>query len=273
MKVLVLSDTHFGHPKWGSFADDILQRARDIASNEDIDVVLHGGDVVEPGSLYGLEHGLENVSSIRARMHLWVAGNNDLEMLKPSRDLFLTYPDKLAVLGRRHGIHLLDQSPYTVDDVTFVGNFGGYGFGLWKPSEIPDLAYENTAADIEAKVDPGFKAFLGCGVRQMFETCQMRLRAHLSQLKGRGARVVVHTHTVPTSEMVVYGHSAKFDWKNAFMGWDDESSMHRISQTPGLVYQFCGHTHRYKYIERDFASNKAPLINVSGDGQPRLYTI
>lgn len=268
MKLLVLSDTHLHKPGWGTFGHDVFQRALELAQAQGpIDVVLHSGDLVEPSvKQASLRDGLELLATIPAKLHLWVAGNNDIEFLDWKRGV-ANYARDLQEEAKPFGVHLLDAGPVTYQDVTFVGNFGFYDMSLWQPPKVSSPNYPNTLAEVAENGNKWHRENMGgIVIPELFELCQSTLHRHLAQVPA-GNRVVVATHTVPHPDMVLYGSSPAYDFQNAWMGWDDRHRARSISKTPNLIFQFCGHTHRSKRIDRP----EGPLINSSGRDQPYLH--
>jgi len=270
MRLLVLSDTHLGRPGWNGFGDNVLAQAKKMACASTPNVVLFCGDLIEPdrGSGISLSDGLRWLGNLPADRRLWIAGNNDIQCIFGSIPI-LEYPHALQELAIRYGIHLLDFEPCVVDGVAFVGNFGFFDLSLWRKSAIPESKFPSDFDALFQKADNWHRKELGIGINDLFLFCQNRLRNHLIQV-GKEQSIVVTTHTVPTSDMVLYGHSSQFDLQNASMGWDDTKSSHPIYETPGLVLQLCGHTHRSKRINR---LGIAPLINVSGNDQPFIFDL
>ena len=271
-KILVVSDTHVNHPSpaWGQKGNNILRAAKELATTTSFDIALHLGDIVEPDNDNRIEDGLAMFAAIPAQRHLWVAGNNDIEFLH-GHDI-AHYQEHLARIAQPFGVHLLDKAPITIDGIGFAGNYGSYDLSLWElvAARATDSSYPETRCALEAQIAKWYRENLGgIGVQELFDTCQTRLHYHIQSLKNR-SKIVVATHTVPDPSFVVYGKSESWDMKNAWMGWDDHRSPRPIANTPNLVLQLCGHTHRYKKIERP---NSAPLINVSGDGQPHIFEI
>lgn len=273
MKLLLVSDTHVGHRGWNGFDPWLLTKARAAAEAERIDVMVFGGDLVEPDAPGAkLEDGLALLQQIPVATKLWVAGNNDIEFLFGQQDLKDTYMTKLGALARQFGVHLLDEAPVTVGDTTFVGNFGGYDISLWKPPLVPEAPFPSTYEEMLADAQKWFTRATGSDVLDFFNSCQHRLKTHIAEA-AKAPKLVVASHTVPTPEFVLYGHSAKFDYQNAWMGWDDSLTAKPIHTAENLVLQLCGHTHRSEYKERAHLPNKAPLINMSGKVQPRILEI
>jgi hypothetical protein len=267
MKVLVISDTHLGHPGWHGFGDQVMSKAKVMAQEEKPTIALCVGDLVEPRGPISLEQGLELFRSIPATLHLWVAGNNDIEWVRQQRLSVRDYAKILDDLARHFGIILLDNEPVIFDQMAFVGNFGYYDLSLWKPSGFQFKVYPQTLEDLSGQAESMHLREIGISMSDLFRQCQITLRRHLDRVAGKN--IVIATHMVPTPEMVIYGSSAAYDFQNAWMGWNDELSERPLHATPGLVLQLCGHTHRSQRIDR----YSAPLINASGNEQPLIFDL
>jgi len=48
MRILCVSDLHFGKSSWGDFGYKVLHKAREIAEAGEVDVLYFGGDMAEP---------------------------------------------------------------------------------------------------------------------------------------------------------------------------------------------------------------------------------
>jgi Icc-related predicted phosphoesterase len=259
MKLLALSDTHLGHPGWQGFGNRIWEKATAITQNEPVDVLLFCGDLCEPGQV-PLKDALDLMSKVRATVKLWVAGNNDIEWFMRKNQNLEDYPDWLGALASQYGIELLDQKPVLLGDYAFVGSFGAYDFSLWRTPKIPCERFPNTLKDLVLDAAKWHRKMgLSHGPLETFQLCQNRLWKHLKSIDPK-YKIVVATHTVPSPDMVLYGHSPAYDHKNAWMGWDDKG---KILKHPNVIAHLCGHTHRSCLI------NQTPLVmNVSGDYQP-----
>lgn len=268
MKILFASDLHLGKSSWGTYGPDILHKCID---GPEVDVFLFGGDLVEPHvNGVGLADGLTLIQRIPATVKLWVAGNNDIEHLHGKTNHILRdYAPMLQELGQKYGVHLLDNRPVVVEDTAFVGNYGSCDLSLWRTPVVRDDRFPQTIEDLRAQADRSYLKHLGCSVQEMFESCQKTLKSDIEATQGRQKKLVVATHTSPTPDFVFYGHSPGYDHKNAFMGWDDSRTQNPIYIARNLVLQVCGHTHRKETMERP----RAPLLNISGDGQPRIVEI
>ncbi len=268
MNVLVISDTHHGHPGWNGFGEKIIAKAVTMTQTKKITVALHIGDLIEPANKkMTLKHGLDLFKNIPAEFHLWVAGNNDIEMITPENNI-LDYAQQLKIIGNEHDVWFLDFAPRIIDDIAFVGNFGYCDFSLWRPHKVHSPQFPSTLQKIKVESDHFHLNRFGHTQQEIFEHCQKTLRSHL--LHCLGHKIVLATHTVPDSRLLLYGESPQFDFQNAWMGWDDSQSQNQIEKTPGLTFQFCGHTHRSQTINR---TGTCPLINISGDKQPFVFTI
>lgn len=267
MKLLVISDTHLGHQGWGSFGLDVFDRAMEMARSNTVDVVLHCGDLVEPSNKeMTLMFGMHKLTSIPAKRHLWVAGNNDIEMVRGRCHMQKYYKFLNDHIANPYGVWLLDHESCIIDGVGFAGNFGSYDTSLWRTPAVHTDKFPMDRVSMERNVREGFQKETFTDMDSFFQSCQMRLRMQLNHLTSAKVRkVVAVTHTVPTGDMLLYGKTPAYDFQNAWMGWDDSKSPQPIAQTPNLAYHFCGHVHRpYQF---------GNVINVSGPNQPLLFDI
>jgi len=269
MRLLVLSDTHVGHPGWDGFGERVFSKARKRALEKTPDVVLFCGDLVEEGkgSNKRLSDGLKLLQNIPARKRLWVAGNNDLEPLY-GKAPFEEYMGVLQEQAIRYDVHLLDYEPFVTEGFAFVGNFAGWDLSLWEEPVDKDPRWPSTYKSLYEGMDRWHQEKVGLGIREMFNLFQRRLRKHLKQMSGH--KIILTTHTVPTKNMILYGHSPDFDFRNSAMGWEDLSTGRPLHENSDVVLQFCGHTHRSKHINRPGWSS---LINVSGKDQPFIFDL
>lgn len=267
MKLMVISDTHLGHPGWGSFGLDVFDRAMEMARSNTVDVVLHCGDLVEPSNAsMTLMFGLHKLTQIPAKRHLWVAGNNDIEMVRSHCHLKSYHKFLNDHVANAYGVWLLDYDTCIIDGVGFAGGFAAYDTSLWRPPTTHTDKFPMDRVSMERDVRAGVRTATGTDVDDFFQHCQGRLHSHIDFLTSAKVRkVVVATHTVPTGDMLMYGKAPSYDFQNAWMGWDDAKSAKPIAQTPNLAYHFCGHVHR--------SYNFGNVINVSGPNQPLLFDI
>ncbi|MFA6234157.1 MAG: metallophosphoesterase, partial [Bacteroidota bacterium] len=265
MRILAFSDLHLGHPGWDGFGDKVLELAVGMARDHRPDIVLFGGDLCEPGGTVHLEDALYRLSKVTPGHILWVIGNNDLEHLTNRGLSLLEYPQILQTIASPFGIRVLDHTNFYFNEYAFVGGFGGWDYSLWRPPVKHDPKYPDTFEEFKLRMDQEFKVSgFPVSNEALFSLCQKDLRTHLSQVPGN-FKMILTTHTVPTPEFLLYGHSPDFDFQNAFMGWDSSESPLHLDQN--LVAQFCGHIHRSTGIKRPGFPD---LINLSGKNQPRL---
>lgn len=259
MKFLTLSDTHVRQARPEDRGWSLLLHARARAEEESPDIILFGGDLVEPGSGV-LDDALRFLGEMFGVPVLWVIGNNDLEALDTrALSKYAEVAQERAQLASPR-IHVLDMGPQVVNGVAFVGNYVGYDGSLYHDQASPRLSHLLSLSD---------QIFREAGIdttpSQMFRACRAKLDADLSILPPEMPKVVF-THTVPDSRFLLYRHSPKFDDYNVGMGWADQE----LGATPGLRYQMCGHTHRAQEVVRP---GLPPILNISGAGQPRVFTV
>lgn len=256
MRFLTFSDTH------AKSRDDAGWRTitsiPEIAEQEKADLILFGGDLVEPGSGL-LDNSLHAISDYMVPV-LWVIGNNDLEALETTEiSRYAEIAQQRAQKAGAHNIHVLDRRPFWKNGVVFLGSYAGYDGSLYWPPESP-RRYElmRQLAGIHRN------AGLDLSPMEMFEMCLGKLEEDLEELEWETPKVVC-THTVPDSRFLLYGHNDKFDDYNVTMGWTDCT----VVGTPGLRYQFCGHTHRRQVVNRE---GMCPIINL-GSNHVAVYEV
>ena len=180
------------------------------------------------------------------------------------------YYKPLAEEAETYGVWLLDRESCIIEGVGFAGNFGSYDTSLWQTPTKHTDKFPMDRVSMERNVREGFQKETATDMDSFFHACQMRLKMQLDFLVSvKTQKIVVATHTVPTGAMLRYDETPAYDFQNAWMGWDDEKTSQPISQTPNLVYQFCGHVHRSYQFDRPGSQ----LINVSGPNQPLLFEI
>ncbi len=64
---------------------------------------------------------------------LLVPGNHDLWVEHPPFDTWKRYLEVLPALAAEHGFHYLDQAPFMLDEVAFIGCAGWYDYGFRQP--------------------------------------------------------------------------------------------------------------------------------------------
>lgn len=258
LKILVISDTHLGKTRWNGLGDRVFQRAFTLASESEFDVILHCGDIVEPKTEVSLEKGLEIFSQIPGKHHLWVAGNNDIEWTFGKSEIW-QYTEVFSELIESFGIHLLDEYPKIIGEYAFAGNYCFPDLSLWKPSIFKEEKYAQSFEELYTKTNEFHIKRLRTTVNEMFTWSQNHFHSGLRML-GKELKKVIISHTVPSTELIIYGESARYDHVNAFMGWDDSKSKKPLHTYDNVILQLCGHTHRHKVVKRE---GYCDLINVS----------
>lgn len=256
MKFLTISDTHVRDSSTSDRGWSLLWEAKRLVEQVRPEVVLFGGDLVEPNTDM-LHAAIKRLASFNVPV-LWVVGNNDLEAFETRR--LSEYEVVAQQWVRDTNIHILDAAPFIYKGVAFVGNYVGYDGSLYHDPLSP------RAGELRQQLE-------GIHVREgldtlpldLFEKCFARLKRDLRLLPPEMPKVVC-THTVPDRRFLRYGQSQKYDDYNYTMGWDDTF----IGTVPGLRHQLCGHTHRSQEIPRD---GLPPIINISGGEQPRMFSV
>lgn len=252
MRILLLSDLHFGKKAWGSFAQDQVEWAKKKGS---CDVLIFCGDLAE--SPEDLHNGLDALRGIDAKHRLFVAGNNDVERLEKMGGKVSNYANDFQdLIGE--DFHLLDRSPKKIDGVNFVGNMLSFNGSLWRSNM--NNPSTNVVEQVKNTWEKAEKYWGGNPYNDIsFPAFNQNLVKRLhSDVGTDGSSSIVITHFVPHPDFVVYGHSEKFDYLNFFMG------RNMTDHYPNVRMGFCGHTHRRKsvYIGKTWVENvSGPILN------------
>lgn len=273
LRVLTLSDLHFGLKSWGTFGEEKVAKALKEAEAACPDVLLFGGDLAnraeEPDPLRNLRYGLEKISSIPAKHRIFVCGNNDLECL--SRPVSEYIRELNSIVGP-YGFGLLDKGSYRIGNVVFLGGIGWYNGTLWKPSEgyqTPGLSTREQVqkAAEEYWYEDEFKGRTNRTPDGFFRWVQDLMEANMSIVRKED-RVVLCTHFAPSPDFVLYGDSPKYDYLNWFQG-SDQTRPGTLYHDPRVVMGFCGHTHR----SDSHRVGATTVHNISGPDQPRWFSV
>lgn len=243
MRILVLSDLHLGGPR------DAIGRKRIAEAQEtEADVLLFCGDLANTEAAFA--DGLEGLLKIRAAHRLFVAGNHDLNGTGPVSQ----YAAELqAMLGG--AFHLLDDHPVDIKGIRFAGNMLGYDGSLYRGS-MP-------FGEVAARAANGWRNGISEARRDISaEDLSRQLQERL--LRDAVGECIVCTHTVPSSEFLLYGKSEKFDLYNYGMGVDLSTRY-----PSGALFGLCGHTHRDATVQ----VNGVTVHNISEMGQLRIFEL
>ena len=76
-----------------------------------------------------------------------------------------------------------------------------------------------------------------------FDYTYERVKEHLETLSSnpKVKKIVLGIHHVPSSEFIVYGRNARYDYLNFFMGSD---KLLQLYENPKVLLKLTGHTHR-----------------------------
>jgi len=284
LTVLAFSDTHLGKARWGDFGLRLIDKAVNLIDLHRPDLVLFGGDLVEPDGDTDLDAGLAILADLGPKV-LWTLGNNDYEVLLREGCPPLAIPARMDFFVARHPkIQVLDHRPWTGGSSAIVGNYMGYDGSLSQWSE----------GCLRQGFLPDFPEEIGGGMTpvDLFRACFRQVKEHLAPLAHKGRSVLLCTHTVPHQGMVLYGLTDEYDFLNETMGWDDreeeeeweeeDEDPERVRYEPlitspaakTVVLRACAHTHRGTVVA---PRGEPPIINISTNpGEmmaPRIFVL
>jgi predicted phosphohydrolase len=203
---------------------------------------------------------------------LAVAGNHELWMpIGPhtiGADSLHRYENELRQACVRSGVHYLDDAPYYLGDVAFVGSVGWYDFSF-RPSAMkvplrffqhkvaPGAAsyfekHQHLLAD-DADVPPqalevtcrwmdGVRVRLPMGDIDFTHRQADKLRRHLTEAQNRSRRIIAAVHHLPFAEMVPHSIIPNWEFASGFMG--SELLGEVLLEFPTISHVYCGHSHR-----------------------------
>lgn len=270
IRFLLTSDWHLFGSRGSRFRR--LADLRLLCLSGRYDALLHGGDLVEPDDGASFQKGLHAMLEAASSMEhiMVVAGNNDLDAVVSNDRVPLK--DAVAYMAKTCascGVDLLDQAPYVVKGVRFVGNFAGFDGTLFRATPLSrrQTAHDHMEAEAARWREGGVASHPGA----LHAECRRTLLRHLDE-DVRTPTVLI-THTVPVPDMVKYGSSERYDAKNTYMGWDEVHAGRHL-WGPNVVAHLCGHVHRSYDLRVDTPHARGiPLINASGDDEIREVEI
>ena len=237
MKLVALSDLHINQRGIPYNTIENIIRAKP-------DVLLIGGDVASSKKYIG---GLLELFHDENFVKLAYLGNHDLRCLEGSylgehysemRDLFSDY-----------GFHLLDDKPFIHNKVGFIGNCGWFDFSL-----------HYTGEGSEKMSEYYFKTYRTKGKTpiEFTDECVERVRDHHKMIVDNCDKMVLGFHHIGFRDMLFYGHSELFDFKNLKMGSEKLKKLYKL---PKVELGLCGHNHRPYFLEY----YGCPVYNISSE--------
>lgn len=240
MKILCLSDLHIqcksDKTKWTEYIGNILE-------NDDIDVVVITGDVIESnydsdpyGMLHSICHGKKVVFNLGNHEFFYRTVDETLDHYKRKYK-----PDQ-------YDVHCLDIVHYhDVDHVRFLGNVLWYdGSMSTVPCQIMETFADGRWADRWVK-----------GLNYIKEN--QRCVKHIKESVGEDWMInILCTHTCPHNDLNMHRVKQSSDF-NAYSG------MANLLRTVNVDYAICGHTH-WKTIGKIIEGTCC--INVGNDYYP-----
>ncbi len=257
MRLVITSDLHFNHPRWGELCGPAIAQMNQSGAEG---VAVVGDTAAADGD--DLERCLELFDLPGPR--LFVAGNHELWTKGPdSYDIYhRQLPGRLAKMGW----HYLDQAPYVADQWAVVGNIGWYDYSFAPPAlGIPQRFYQHkispgaaarldefahlrpqgedvgqVARDTVARWNDGKFVKLGRSDEQFLQELLVNLRGQLESL-AQVPRVVALIHHLPFRELLPPPHSAQWDFAKTYLGSAQIGTL--LQEFANVREVFCGHSH------------------------------
>lgn len=249
MKVLCLSDSHFGKKKWGTQPVDKLIKNIEFSKEEHIDVLYFGGDLAEPGDsshpLFYWEEGFYYLSQIKADHKVFVCGNNDIELIANIHDSMNS--DNYASVVHSFmpkGWTLLDLEDHIFKcdgkEFRFAGNSLFWNGSLHLENDDPQNNWDRLLLFYKEKWSRIMGSFSQTDFMQLSNELYQKLIHSVSAAEKANQKVIIGTHTIPSKRCYQFEpeQSAEF-LKSFYMGRDIED----LFLSNAVIAGFCGHTH------------------------------
>lgn len=203
---------------------------------------------------------------------LAVAGNHELWMPPGmginAADSLHRYENELRQACVRSGVHYLDDAPFYLGDVGFVGSVGWYDFSF-RPStmKVPLRFYRHKVApgaasyyeqhkhlleraddlpaganDLTCRWMDGVRVKLPMGDIDFTQHLSQKLRRHLLEADERCDQIIAAVHHLPFSELVPHSVIPNWEFATGFLG--SELLGEVLLEFPKISHLFCGHSHR-----------------------------
>ena len=126
MNIITAADLHYNELNAGR-----LRAVADVMCNSEAEVLVLAGDCAA-GASPEMGQALSLFASFDGP-RLLVPGNHDLWIEHPPFDTWKRYLEVLPALAAEYGFHYLDQAPFTLGKVAFIGCAGWYDYGFRQP--------------------------------------------------------------------------------------------------------------------------------------------
>ncbi len=262
MRIIVTSDLHYNVARskapTEALAKDICQRGGDclifVGDSASTDLAILD-------QVFGLFEAFKGP-------RLAVAGNHELWTGATAASSLDRYEKEIAEVCANSGVHYLDDAPFRLDGVAFVGNVGWYDFSF-RPAgmKIPLRFYQHKVAPGAAAIIHKHRHLLGDDSDVPPTTLQVtsrwmdgervrlpigdvafahrsaaKLRTHLEAVHDSADRIIAAVHHLPFAELVPPTIIPNWAFASGFLG--SELLGETLLDFPKVSHVFCGHSHR-----------------------------
>jgi putative phosphoesterase len=261
MKIAVTADLH-----WGLRADgdrSTRKIAREILASG-ADVLALAGDTAD-----FFDNRFLDVLGLFWNFRgprLLVAGNHDLWRREGDSFEFLT--NGLAEICRKTGFHYLEEAPFVLGKVGFVGSVGWYDYSYRDKSlRINEVCYREKT--LPGVVEWNDRNYIRWDLDDVIFTnyTLKKLECHLKEIDGQVEKIVAITHHVPFFELLEIRDDTSWAFTTAFMGSRKLGEL--FLRHKKVKYSFCGHSH----IPKQVKVGRIKAINVGSDYKEKRVVI
>ena len=225
------------------------------------DAFIIAGDITpDPKTFYMIVEQLEHVVG----EVIIVAGNHDIWVTQEEQEneicSRIKYEKILPNICRPHACHYLWHSPFKLEKIGFAGTIGWYDYSFAHPSYddiITTEDYQSKCYQNAIWFDVRYAHWMSIGNKSRMDDNEVtkylnsQLEKQLSELEADRSieKIVVVTHHLPFSKMVVYKNELPWDFFSAFMG--NRSMGELILSFPKVELVLSGHSHFIRRIDVD----------------------
>lgn len=251
MKIAFISDLHVDNSLENSKIIDYL--IEELLSVKP-DTFIIAGDIA--ANIQVFDKTIKRFSAVSCRK-LLVAGNHDIWIDSPSSlqkgiHSGVKYHELLPQICEQNNFTYLGLEPHVIDGIGFAGTIGWYDY-TFRNKKYDDMFSIKTYQNKQYREtitwnDLNFAYWMN-GVNnrrksdeEVAQEMEASLQHQIKSLNRQGInRIVVVTHHVPFSKMILYQNQLPWDFFSAFMGSEGLGKI--ILEESSVTHVICGHSH------------------------------
>lgn len=272
MKIAVTADIHYGTD---TKKDELAAYLKNLNQNK-VDILAVAGDLASRGASHvQFKEMLEVFAGFKGRV-LFVPGNHDLWTKQDNSFHLLT--EGIPKLIKGTNLHLLDNTPFIIGDLAFIGSVGWYDYSfrhvplhisesfshcyyrfegidtLFHFEHLTLQDYESKQCEVSWDLESWKKStwqdkrFIKWEFNdyEFLDYCLNRLRFHIESVWDRVESIIALTHHLPFKEFVPDIPDPTWGFHRAYLGSEKIGEL--FLQYDKIAYAFFGHAHRNTHM-------------------------